>query len=465
MAKHLADSLVFSSIWSHPMAEKLFDEQSKINEWVRILICLAKAQAKIQIIPAAAATNIEEKLSGYNVPLDEFREKYELSGHSLSGLLEILGNKLSSSSREYLCYGATVQDITDSWLALVLKKSIVHLVYELFSVENHLIGLTERYSRTPILGRTHGQPGLVITAGYKFAIWLNEVRSLIEKFKELLPGIAQGQLCGGSGAVTSYGEKGFEVQSEFCSLLGLNAPVCSWTSSRNHLFELAQLIVRMSSTFEKIGHEIYLLQQPEINELAESASSGHVHSITMPQKVNPEGSEHLGTLGRCLRSSTRALEESLVHDHERDGRSWKVEWLVYPELLTLSFSQISLVKKILSNLRVNADEMLININRQNGFCFAEAVLYILAPSLGLRTAQDLVRSTIALARTQGKKFIEVCGENPQISTLLSPEARARMESFEPNVSNCASMANNILVRCKQFQISDKEFRERNKAAL
>ena len=82
----------------------------------------------------------------------------------------------------------------------------------------------------------------------------------------------------------------------------------------------------IAATFDKIGHEVYTLQRPEFGEVREGFVNGTVGSITMPHKRNPEIGEHLGTLARIIRHNAGCLAESMVHDHERDGRSWKVEW-------------------------------------------------------------------------------------------------------------------------------------------
>ena len=52
----------------------------------------------------------------------------------------------------------------------------------------------------------------------------------------------------------------------------------------------------------------------------------------MPHKRNPEVSEQIVTLARLVRSSAGVLAETLIGEHERDGRSWKTEWVVLPEL-------------------------------------------------------------------------------------------------------------------------------------
>ena len=77
----------------------------------------------------------------------------------------------------------------------------------------------------------------------------------------------------------------------------------------------------------------------------------------MPHKRNPEVAEHLGTLARVVRANAALLAEGLVHDHERDGRSWKVEWHVVPELTMAAGKTLALLASLLEGLEVCVGRM------------------------------------------------------------------------------------------------------------
>jgi adenylosuccinate lyase len=86
-----------------------------------------------------------------------------------------------------------------------------------------------------------------------------------------------------------------------------------------------------------------------------------VGSITMPHKRNPEGSEHLDTLARLVRSSAAVLTEGLTQLHERDGRGWKAEWVALPEVCLLTGAALRTARTIVSGLEVDADAMAANL--------------------------------------------------------------------------------------------------------
>ena len=57
-----------------------------------------------------------------------------------------------------------------------------------------------------MLGRTHGQPGLPITFGFKAALWAAEVRRHLERIAQAEPRLAVGQLAGAVGTLSAWGE-------------------------------------------------------------------------------------------------------------------------------------------------------------------------------------------------------------------------------------------------------------------
>src|SRR4029077_1542822 len=136
--------------------------------------------------------------------------------------------------------------------------------------------------------------------------------------------------------------------------------------------------------------EVYQLQRPEIGELRETMTPGTVGSITMPHKRNPEISEHLVTLSRVARAQAGLALESMVTEHERDGRAWKTEWLVVPETAMAFGACVAAGARMLDGLSVDATRMRGNIAAQYGYLLSEPVMRSLADRIGKHTAHDTV---------------------------------------------------------------------------
>src|SRR5947199_3579229 len=131
----------------------------------------------------------------------------------------------------------------------------------------------------------------------------------------------------------------------------------SGTTPRGTLAGGFDMLALIASPGDKIGHEIDALQRTEIGEVSEGFVTGTVGSITMPHKRNPEISEHLGTLARVIRDDASLINASLVHDHERDGRSWKAEWAVLAETSLTAAKLLALLRTLTGNLVIHADRM------------------------------------------------------------------------------------------------------------
>jgi adenylosuccinate lyase len=143
-----------------------------------------------------------------------------------------------------------------------------------------------------------------------------------------------------------------------------------------------------TATLAKIGNEVYQLQRPEIGELREPFRLGQVGSITMPHKRNPELSEHLGTLARVVRANATLALEGMVHEHERDGRAWKTEWLVLPEACLLTAAALAFAVRLLDGLEVDADRMSANLGARGGYPLSALALRALSKQVGKHAAQD-----------------------------------------------------------------------------
>jgi adenylosuccinate lyase len=297
-------------------------------------------------------------------------------------------------------------------------------------------------------GRTHGQPGLPITFGFKAAGWLDEIQRHRQRLDEVGTRIGVGQLAGGVGSLSSFGPDALALQQRFLERLGLKAPAISWTSSRDRLAEWLNVLTLITATADRIGHEIYNLQRPEIGELSEGFVPGTVGSITMPQKRNPEISEHLGTLARMVRYQAAHMSENLVHNHERDGRAWKGEWALLPGACLSAGKVLALLHDLLDHLEVNVERMRDNLLATQGFVQAEQVMLALAPKLGKQSAHALVYRVAMEAAERDIPLREAVIAEPQIVALLGFAGIESLFDVEQGLGFCAQMVDRVLAEAE-----------------
>src|SRR5712692_2376316 len=410
MGARITDSELYGHLWATDELRSIFDERSRLQSWLDILVALAEVQAQLGIIPAEAAAGIARGASVDQLDLAFVAAETRRTGHSTLGLIRGLQRVLPPDAREWVYYGATVQDLTDSWTALAIKRVGAIVSRDLRAVEGHLLDLAQRERNTLMPGRTHGQSGAPITFGFKAAGWADEVRRHLDRLRQGAPRWLVGQLAGAVGTLAFFGEKGLELRRGFCRRLGLSDPGISWLSSRDRLAEFLHLLAMVTSTLGRIGSEVYQLQRPEIAELREPAAPEQVGSITMPHKRNPEVAEHLVTLSRLVRAQAAVVLEGMVQEHERDGRSWKAEWVVFPEACLLAGAALAFAKELLAGLEIKETAMARNLEASRGYIASEQVLAVIAPKVGKHRAQALLQEALQSGRERGVSFEEALRE-------------------------------------------------------
>lgn len=398
MTDRIADSVLYRHLWGTDEARAVLGEEGRLAGWLEVITALARVQAEAGLIPVRAAELIAEHTRADRIDLAFAAEQTRQASHSMLGLIRALQAVLPEQARDYVYAGATVQDITDTWTALALRR-IGGLVWrDLRRIEERLLALAAEHRDTVMAGRTHGQPGSPVTFGWKAASWADEIRRHLDRLRDGAPRWLVGQLGGGTGSLVFYGDQGLAVRARFCAELGLADPGISWLTARDRGAEFAQLLALICGTLARIGGEVYELQRPEIGELREAAAGGTVGSITMPHKRNPEGSEHLNTLARLVRTNAAVLYEGMVGTHERDGRSWKAEWVALPETCLLTGVALRQAQTLLGGLIVDAEAMRDNLARFGDQLASEHVLAALTPRLGKHQAQQLMHELLAPGR-------------------------------------------------------------------
>lgn len=425
MGARITDSVVHGHLWGSPEMRDIFDERARLEGWLHVLVALAEAQAEAGIIPPAAAQAIVDGAHVDRLDMAFVAAETRRTSHSTLGLISALQRVLPESGREWVYYGATVQDVTDTWTSLAIREVSAILWRDLRRLETRMLDLAEEQRDTVVSGRTHGQNGAPTTFGLKVASWADEVRRHLDRLREGGPRWFVGQLAGAVGSLAFYGAAGAAVRADFCARLGLGDPGISWTSARDRIAEFGSILALVTGTLARIGNEVYQLSRPEIGEVFEPANPGVIGSITMPHKRNPEASEHLVTLARLVRSSAGVLMEGVVSEHERDGRAWKAEWVALPEACLLTGAALALAVELLEGLVVDPEAMRANLDPYAG---SEQALVALAPALGKHRAQATLQAALAAARAEGLSLDEA------LAPYLEPEQLQRLRVPFPGIA-------------------------------
>lgn len=73
-------------------------------------------------------------------------------------------------------------------------------------------------------------------------------------------------------------------------------------------------------------------------------------SSAMPHKSNPILAELMVTLARYTATQLSGLHTALVHEQERSGSAWMLEWMILPHISMATGRSLSVAAEIIRNI-------------------------------------------------------------------------------------------------------------------
>ncbi len=329
--------------------------------------------------------------------------------------------------------GATSNDIVDTAVALQLRDSIVLLRSALCDLIAITANLAERERDTVMLGRTHGQAAVPITFGLKVAVWLDELRRHLIRLDQATPRIVVGKFLGAVGTGAAQGENARELQELILTHLGLGVPLATTqVVGRDRYVEYISWLANVATTIEKVLQEIRNLQRSEIGEAGEGFDvKKQVGSSTMAHKKNPIKSENASGLSRIVRSFIIPTYENALLWHERDLANSSSERFTLSHSSILCHDIMLKSSQVLTNLWVDAERMMLNIESQNGLVMAEKVMIdLVGKGVARDEAHEILRTASFQAVETGEHLKEICLKTEKLMEVFSVDEMNSM--FEPS---------------------------------
>jgi 3-carboxy-cis,cis-muconate cycloisomerase len=418
------NSGIFADMFGTAAMCEVFGNDAFVARCVEVEAALARAQARLGIIPAEAAeaiTHAANSLTSGREALDLARLKRETEtvGYPILPLVRQLA-KLAGAAGRYLHWGATTQDIMDTAAVLQIFGGLRLIEEDLTAVRSHLAELARKYRDTPIAGRTHLQHALPVTFGYKAAVWLYALDRHAERLHQLRPRVLLVQFGGAAGTLASLGdgEEGLKTRAELAGELGLGDPPITWHVVRDGIAETVQVLALLGGSLGKIAYDVMLMSATEFGEAAEPFVQGRGSSSTMPQKRNPISCEQILAAAKVLRQHAGLVLDAVVTDFERATGPWHVEWVALPEAFGYAAGALHQTRFMLGGLIVDADRMAKNLAMTHGLIVAEAVMMGLAPHTGRNEAHDLVYDACRVAIETDRPLLDVLLETPAVAGPL-----------------------------------------------
>ncbi|MCK0551262.1 3-carboxy-cis,cis-muconate cycloisomerase [Pseudomonas syringae pv. aptata] len=412
-----------------PEMREIFSDEGRVQGMLDFEAALARAQARVGLIPPEVVAHIELSCDARLFDFDALAIAIGSAGNSAIPLVKALGKQIAARSAEaerYVHMGATSQDVMDSGLVLQLRRAIALLERDLTRLADAMAEQAQRYACTPLAGRTWLQQATPVTLGMKIAGWLGAVTRHRQRLNEIKPRLLCLQFGGASGSLAALGDQAFSVAEALADELQLALPEQPWHTQRDRLVEFAGLLGLIAGSLGKLGRDVSLLMQTEVGEVFEPSAPGKGGSSTMPHKRNPVGAAVMISTATRVPGLVGTMLSAMPQEHERSLGLWHAEWETLPELCCLVSGSLQQALQVIPGLQVDAERMAINLQSTKGLVLAEAVSIALAQRIGRDAAHHLVEQCCRRAVEQSAHLRQVLGETPQVSEQFSSDELDRL---------------------------------------
>ena len=185
-------------------------------------------------------------------------------------------------------FGLTSEDINSLSYAIMIKDGLKVCEKDLKNLNTNLKKLSSKWSKIPLLSRTHGQAASPTTIGKEIKVFQTRIEREIKKLNSIVP------LAKFSGAVGNYHAldiaetriNWITFTNKFIKMFNVNQnPITSQIEPHDWIAELFQTITRINNICIDMSQDMWTYISNEIFKL--KLSNNEVGSSTMPHKVNP----------------------------------------------------------------------------------------------------------------------------------------------------------------------------------
>jgi 3-carboxy-cis,cis-muconate cycloisomerase len=438
------DSAIFKDIFGTEAMRQVWSDGNRIQKYLDFEAGLARAQAKLKIIPQEACDEILKHVKFEQYDIAKLKTETERIGYPVLPVVSQLVKLCKDGLGEWCHWGATTQDITDTATIMQIREGLAIIEKDIDDISDALAALAKKYRDTPMAGRSNLQQAVPITFGYKVATYLAAFERHRQRLKELRPRVLVGEFGGAAGTLSSLGTRGLEVQAALMKELGLGLPEIAWHTVRDRIAEVGCFLGLVTGVCGKIAFDVKLMMQTEVEEVYEPFHEGRGSSSTMPQKRNPISCLYIHATAAVVRQHVAALLEAAVADHERSTGPWEIEWIAVPEIFSLAAGALSQTRLMVSGLVVDEKKMRANLDITRGLIVSEAVMMGLGPHIGRQYAHDLVYDICRQVVATGRTLLDLLAENKEVAKHLDRAALEKLCDPANYLGQAGEMVDRVL---------------------
>jgi len=344
-----------NDVFSHPWLGGLFQDAKAAAIWspdrqvahmLAFEAALTRAFGDVDTLPADVAKDVAETIADFSPNFAALRSGTARDGVVVPALVQQLRSAVGPHAKA-VHTGATSQDVIDTALALTLRETNDLLKTGLETTLAALNDLTTTFGANQMKGRTRMQAAIQIDVADRLVTWSAPLQRHIERLEALRPRVEVLQLGGAVGNRAAFADNADAIVENVANRLNLSSTKNAWHSTRDGVAEYANLLALITGSIGKMGQDICLMTQQGIDEIDISDGGG---SSAMPHKQNPVLPELLGTLARFNATQVAGMHHAMLHEQERSGAAWSLEWMILPQMAQATARSLSAAAEICSRI-------------------------------------------------------------------------------------------------------------------
>jgi 3-carboxy-cis,cis-muconate cycloisomerase len=337
-----ANSL-YDGLFADPDMAELWSADAQTSHMLAFESAFSRAMGRAGRFDAALAAQAADYIASFTPDRADLSAGAGRDGLPVPALIKQLKAGAGADAAA-IHTGATSQDVLDTALALTLRATSDLIETQLAALAQQLTDLTATHGTAPLMGRTRMQAALPITVADRIRTWREP---LVDHSARLAMARAQVERLSLAGPV---GNGDFvDVAVSMAQALGLTPAAVSWHTDRSGIVSYANLLALITGSLGKMGQDVALMAQQGIGEVT---LSGGGASSAMAHKHNPVLAELLVTLARFNAAQSGLMQQAMVHEQERSGAAWALEWMVLPLMAQATGRALTVARNLTASIKV-----------------------------------------------------------------------------------------------------------------
>ena len=331
MTNTFTQSPLFGNFFADPKTAQAFSAEAFLAGMIAFETAWTQTLIDCGVVDEVTGKQAIEVLGSTRIDLDKMGAG-NVDGLPVPELIRQLRKGQPKEVAAAIHTGATSQDVIDTVLMMTCRAEMQRFISAIDRCLKRLKDLDTQFGDQALMGRTRMQAALPIKVRNRLNGWIAPLTTCRTKLDDLVASVCPLQFGGPVGLRQIDGVEGDQFAARLAQRLGMTNAAC-WHTDRTPVLTIGHWLTVLTGALGKIGQDITLMAQQGIDEITIAGGGG---SSAMPHKKNPVRAEALVTLARFNAAQNGLLGQAMIHEQERSGMAWALEWLTLPAMFEAS---------------------------------------------------------------------------------------------------------------------------------